>query len=164
MAKKGRYVYEWPRPMVTTDAVVFRFAKGKLWLLLVKRRNEPYKGSWAVPGGFIELEEELEDAAARELEEEAGLAGVRLEQMRTFGAVGRDPRGRQITVVFMGIAEEGQDRLRAGDDAAEAKWFDIDKLPESMAFDHREVVRFAIGKLKAMSIYRESNSERGRDA
>lgn len=163
MADKGRYVYEWPRPMVTADAVVFRFAKGKVWLLLVKRGNEPYKGKWAVPGGFIELEEELEDAAARELEEETGLVAVRLEQMRTFGAVGRDPRGRQITVVFMGIAEEGQDRLRAGDDAAEAKWFDIDKLPESMAFDHREVAQFAIGKLKGMTLYRESKSERRLD-
>lgn len=163
MADKGRYVYEWPRPMVTADAVVFRFAKGKVWLLLVKRGNEPYKGKWAVPGGFIELEEELEDAAARELEEETGLVAVRLEQMRTFGAVGRDPRGRQITVVFMGIAEEGQDRLRAGDDAAEANWFDIDRLPESMAFDHREVAQFAIGKLKGMTLYRESKSERRLD-
>ena len=153
MAEKGRYVYEWPRPMVTADAVVFRFAKGKFWLLLIKRGNEPYKGKWAVPGGFVELEEELETAAARELEEEAGLVGVRLEQMRTFGAVGRDPRGRQITVVFMGIAEKGQDRLRAGDDAVEAKWFDIDKLPESIAFDHREMAQFAIAKLKGMSIY-----------
>jgi 8-oxo-dGTP diphosphatase len=154
MAEKGRYTYEWPRPMVTADAVVFRLAEEKFWLLLIRRGNEPYKGDWAIPGGFVELDEELEDAAARELEEEAGLRGIRLEQMRTFGAVGRDPRGRQITVVYMGIAEEGRDGLRAGDDAAEAKWFEIDDLPENMAFDHSDVAQFAIGRLKEMSIYR----------
>jgi len=152
MAEKGRYVYEWPRPMVTADAVVFRFARGKARLLLVRRKHDPYRGDWAIPGGFIELEEELEDAAARELKEETGLVGIRLEQMRTFGACGRDPRGRQITIVFMGIAGSGQSRLKAGDDAAEAKWFDIDKLPENMAFDHREVAAFAIKRLKMKRI------------
>jgi 8-oxo-dGTP diphosphatase len=94
------------------------------------------------------MDEELEDAVVRELEEETGLTGVRLEQMRAFGTVGRDPRGRQITIVFMGIAAENQTKLKAGDDAAKAEWFDIDELPEDMAFDHNEVIRFAIGKLK----------------
>jgi len=93
------------------------------------------------------MDEELEDAVVRELEEETGLVGVRLEQMHTFGTVGRDPRGRMITIVFMGIATEGQDKIKAGDDAAEAQWFDIEKLPKEMAFDHDEVVRFAIEKL-----------------
>jgi 8-oxo-dGTP diphosphatase len=148
MAKKGTYVYEWPRPMVTVDAAVFGFFAGKAKLLLVNRKWEPYKGCWAMPGGFIEIDEELEDAVARELEEETGLADVELEQMRTFGTVGRDPRGRQITVVFMGIAGKGRKRVRGGDDAAEARWFDIERLPENMAFDHREVAEFAISRLK----------------
>jgi len=158
MAEKGRYVYEWPRPMVTADAVVFRFARGKARLLLVRRKHDPYKGDWAIPGGFIELDEELADAAARELKEETGLVNIRLEQMRTFGTCGRDPRGRQITIVFMGIAGSRQSRLKAGDDAAEARWFDIDKLPKNMAFDHREVAAFAIKRLKMKEIYRENKS------
>ena len=143
--------------MVTVDAAVFRFASGKATLLLMIRRgNEPYKGHWAIPGGFIELDEELEHAVARELEEETGLVNIALEQMHTFGTCGRDPRGRQITVVFMGIAGRGQSLLKAGDDAAEARWFDINKLPENMAFDHAEVAAFAIRKLKRKRVYRES--------
>lgn len=160
MAKKGTYVYEWPRPMVTVDAAVFGFFAGKAKLLLVNRKCEPYKGCWAIPGGFIEIDEELEDAVARELDEETGLADVELEQMRTFGTVGRDPRGRQITVVFMGIAGKGQKRVRGGDDAAEARWFDIERLPENMAFDHRDVAKFAISRLKRKGLSREGRSRK----
>ncbi|UCG57383.1 MAG: NUDIX hydrolase [Phycisphaerales bacterium] len=161
MAKKGRYVYEWPRPMVTVDAVVFSFSRGKARVLLINRKYEPYQGKWVFPGGFIELDEELEDAVARELKEEAGLVNIPLEQMRTYGTCGRDPRGRQITIVFMGIAGKGQTKLRAGDDAARARWFDIDKLPEDMGFDHNEMARFAIRRLKRKRVYRE-NVKRGR--
>jgi len=150
MAEKGKYVYDWPRPMVTVDAAVFTFSDDKAKVLLINRGNEPFKGKWALPGGFIDMDEELEDAVVRELEEETGLAGVRLEQMRTFGTVGRDPRGRMITIVFMGIATEGQDKIKAGDDAANAQWFDIEELPEDLAFDHNEVVRFAMEKLKTI--------------
>jgi len=140
--------------MVTADAVVFRFVRGKARLLLIRRGNEPYKGRWAIPGGFVELDEELEAAASRELREETGLVDIRLEQMHTFGTCGRDPRGRQITIVFMGIAGSGRSVLKAGDDAAEARWFDIDNLPEEMAFDHGEVAAFAIKRLKKKKIYR----------
>ncbi|MBN1362395.1 MAG: NUDIX hydrolase [Sedimentisphaerales bacterium] len=154
MARKGRYVYEWPRPMVTTDATVFSFARGKAWLLLVNRKRDPYQGHWATPGGFIEMDEELEDAVVRELREETGLTGVPLEQMRTFGTVGRDPRGRQITVVFLGVIQGKQPAVKGGDDAAEARWFEIDHLPEEMAFDHSRVARFAIGRLKRKKAYR----------
>jgi len=147
MNKKGKYTYDWPRPMVTVDAVVFSNTNGKTKVLLINRGKEPFKGKWALPGGFIDMDEELEDAVVRELEEETGLTGVRLEQMRTFGTVGRDPRGRQITIVFMGIVTEEQTKIKAGDDAAQAQWFDIEKLPDDMAFDHNEVVRFAIEKL-----------------
>jgi len=148
MNTKGKYVYDWPRPMVTVDAAVFTFSGDKARVLLINRGNEPFKGKWALPGGFVGMDEELEDAVVRELEEETGLATVRLEQMRTFGTVGRDPRGRMITIVFMGIAKEDQTTIKAGDDAAQAQWFDIEKLPKDLAFDHNEVVRFAIEKLK----------------
>ncbi len=148
MNKKGKYVYDWPRPMVTVDAVVFAVTHGSIELLLIKRGHEPFKGQWAIPGGFIGMEEELDDAVARELQEETGLTGIPLEQIHTFGTVGRDPRGRQITVVYMGIIKEGLDRIKAGDDAAQAQWFDINNLPPNMAFDHNLVANFAIEKLK----------------
>jgi len=150
MAKKGKYVYDWPRPMVTADAVVFALFAGKVKLLLIKRKNQPFKGKWALPGGFVDMDEELQDAAVRELMEEAGIAGVRLEPMHTFGKCGRDPRGRVITVAFIGVASEGKRKTKAGDDAAEARWFDIEKLPMDLAFDHNEVAKFAIEKLNRM--------------
>ena len=166
MAKKGKYIYDWPRPTVSVDAVVFAFfppprlasgdagaGESKAKLLLIKRRYEPFKDQWALPGGFVDIDEELEDAVARELAEETGLAGVRLEQMHTFGNVGRDPRGRQITIAFMGIVKppaKGQNKIKAGDDAAEARWFDIEKLPKDMGFDHEKIVKFAIEKLKTI--------------
>jgi 8-oxo-dGTP diphosphatase len=154
MAKKGKYIYDWPRPMVAADAAVFGFFAGKAKVLLVNRKYEPFKGQWALPGGFIGIDEELDDAVARELFEETGLSGIALEQMHTFGKPGRDPRGRQITIVFMGVASKEQQKLKAGDDAAEARWFDIEKLPKDLAFDHNEVVRFAIGMFKKRKIYR----------
>ena len=101
------------------------------------------------------MDEELEDAVARELAEETGLTGIPLEQMRTFGTVGRDPRGRQITVVFMGIAGPDQTEIRAGDDAAQAQWFPIDALPDDMAFDHSQVAQTAIARLKDTKAYRD---------
>jgi 8-oxo-dGTP diphosphatase len=162
MAKKGKYIYDWPRPMAAADAAVFGFFAGKAKVLLINRKNEPFKGKWALPGGFVNIDEELEDAVARELAEETGLVGVRLEQMHTFGNVGRDPRGRVITVTFMGIVTdfgelsraERQNKLKAGDDAAKVRWFDIEKLPKDMAFDHNEVSKFAIARLKKKKIYR----------
>jgi 8-oxo-dGTP diphosphatase len=139
--------------MVTVDAAVFAITDSGTKLLLINRGHEPFKGQWAFPGGFIGIDEELDDAVARELKEETGLTGVKLEQMHTFGKVGRDPRGRQITVVYMGIIREGLDRIKAGDDAAKAQWFDINTLPSNMAFDHDHVAEFAIEQLKAkMSI------------
>jgi 8-oxo-dGTP diphosphatase len=152
MAKKGRYVYDWPRPMVTVDAIVFAFFKGRAKLLLINRAKEPFKGKWALPGGFIEIDEELEDAVSRELAEETGLTDVPLEQMHTFGQCGRDPRGRQITIAFIGVTT--RTKIRAGDDAGKARWFDIEKLPKDMAFDHNEVAKFAIARLKKKKIYR----------
>jgi 8-oxo-dGTP diphosphatase len=147
MAEKGKYTYDWPRPMVTVDAVVFSISGGKTQVLLINRGREPYKGKWAVPGGFIEMDEEIEDAVARELQEETGLTGVHLEQMRTFGRCGRDPRGRQISIAFTGVVTDGQDKICPGDDAAKAQWFDIEKFPEDLAFDHDEMIKCGIEKL-----------------
>jgi len=135
--------------MVTVDAAVFGIFEKKAKLLLIQRKNEPFKGQWALPGGFVDMDEELEDAAVRELEEETGLSGVRLEQMHTFGRVGRDPRGRQITVVFIGVAGQGRTDILAGDDAADAEWFNLDELPPGLAFDHVEVTRFAIERFNS---------------
>lgn len=153
MAKKGKYIYDWPRPMAAADVAVFWFSAGKARLLLISRKREPFKGKWALPGGFVDIDEEFDEAAARELAEETALTGVRLEQIHTFGGIGRDPRGRVITVVFMGIATKGANRIKAGDDAAKVWWFDIEKLPKDVAFDHNEVIRFAVGKLKRRKIY-----------
>ena len=149
MAKQGRYVYDWPRPMVTADAAVFAFSHGKPRLLLIQRKHEPFKDRWALPGGFIEMDEDLSESAARELAEETGLTGVPLEQLRTFGTPGRDPRGRTITVAYFGIAQDNWDQIKAADDAANVDWFDIERLP-AMAFDHDEIARCAIERLKQM--------------
>ncbi len=149
MNKQGKYVYDWPMPMVTVDAAVFAVNQDPVKLLLIKRKNEPFKGKWAIPGGFIGIDEDLDDAVARELFEETGLADVKLEQLHTFGKPGRDPRGRQITIVFWGLITEGFDRIKAGDDAEDARWFDINSLPSNMAFDHDIVTKFAIEQLKA---------------
>jgi len=157
MTRKGKYIYDWPRPMVTVDAAVFAIIKGRAKLLLIKRGREPFKGKWALPGGFVGIDEELKDAVVRELAEETGLVDVQLEQMHTFGKCGRDPRGRQITIVYMGVVtEQKKTSIKAGDDAAQARWFEIEKLPTDMAFDHDEVAKFAIRKLKRKKVYRSN--------
>ena len=143
MAVQGKYVYDWPRPMVTVDVLLFSVFNERRSVLLIKRGNEPYKGLWAMPGGFVEMDEELDTAAKRELFEETGITGVELKQMHTFGTVGRDPRGRMITIVYTATLEM-EIQPKPGDDAVEAKWFDIDDLPE-LAFDHGEVFELGIG-------------------
>ena len=140
--------------MVAADAAVFAFFAGKAKLLLVNRRNEPFKGQWCLPGGFVDIDEELDDAVARELAEETALTGLRLEQVRTFGKCGRDPRARVITVTYMGVVQEGVAKVKAGDDAAKARWFDIDRLPKELAFDHNDVTEFVIKKIKRRKVYK----------
>ena len=141
------YEYQYPHPAVTADAVVFAIRGGKLHVLLIERGNEPFKGQWAFPGGFIEIDEDLGDAVHRELQEETGIAGVDLQQFHTFGRPGRDPRERVITVAFMGVMADGGEEPRAADDAAAAAWLAIDALPP-LAFDHDEVVQVAFASLR----------------
>ncbi|MHC4759141.1 MAG: NUDIX domain-containing protein [Planctomycetota bacterium] len=161
MGSKDKYIYEWPRPMVTVDAIVFSLLRDKsngikVKLLLIKRGQEPFKDQWALPGGFVGIDEELEKAAKRELQEETNLKGVELEQMHTFGKVGRDPRGRQITIAYIGIVTKEQPDIKGGDDADEAKWFDINALPSKMAFDHSQIAEYAITELRRKKIYKDT--------
>lgn len=126
---------------VTTDSVIFFSGEGDTKVLLVKRKKDPYKGSWALPGGFLEEGEPLEDGAKRELEEETGLKVKKLKQLRAFGTPGRDPRGRTISIVFFGEITS-EEKVKGNDDAEEAKWFNLDELPQ-IAFDHSEVMKVA---------------------
>jgi 8-oxo-dGTP diphosphatase len=141
------YTYQYPRPAVTVDNLIFKKSGGKRQILLIQRGTEPFKGMWALPGGFVGIEEPLEQAASRELEEETGLTGIALTQFRTYGDPGRDPRHRTISVVFYGFVDDDQFNIPvAGDDAAQAKWFDISALPP-LAFDHKRIIREAIESL-----------------
>lgn len=137
------YSYEYPRPAVTVDIIIFRQTASATQVLLIKRSNEPFKGQWALPGGFVDKDEPLAKAAARELEEETSLKDILLTQMHTFGDPGRDPRGHTVSVAYVGYLPDGAE-AHAGDDAAEAEWFSIDELPE-MAFDHEKILEMAEG-------------------
>lgn len=140
------HTYKYPRPSVTVDAVIFRKIDNELEVLLIKRGNEPYKNSWALPGGFIDMDETLEEAIARELEEETALKNIELRQLHAFSALDRDPRGRTISVVFWGM-HYGDQKAVAGDDASAARWFGINDLP-ALAFDHNEVIQMAVDIIK----------------
>ncbi len=142
------YTYDYPRALVTVDCLIYR-NKPTSEILLIERKNEPHKNEWALPGGFIEMEEDLVDSAKRELEEETGLIGIELKQLATFGAPGRDPRGRNITIVFWGECDEVP-RIKAGDDAKKAEWFGINKLPK-LAFDHDQIIKLALQNLPKLS-------------
>lgn len=138
------YSYHYPRPAVTVDAILVSSKKS---VLLIERGREPYKGKWALPGGFIDLDEELETACQRELKEETGIGVGELKQFRAFGGVNRDPRHRTISVIFYAFTEE-ELIARAGDDASKAQWFQLDQLPE-LAFDHRQILEdFKVEVLK----------------
>jgi 8-oxo-dGTP diphosphatase len=135
------------RPSVTVDVVIFSLAGEDLKVLLIRRGGRPFAGMWAIPGGFIQMDESLEDAAARELEEETGVTNVYMEQLYTFGDPHRDPRTRVITVAYFALVPYGSIQHRAGDDAAETAWFSVLKLPE-LAFDHTEILDYALTRLR----------------
>lgn len=139
---------EFKRPAITVDIVIFTLHEERLKVLLIKRRNEPFRGVSAIPGGFMEIDESLEDAAARELHEETGLSGLYLEQLYTFGEPSRDPRDRIISVAYFALVPS-KDALevKAGDDAAEADWYPVDDLPP-LAFDHTDILDYALTRLR----------------
>lgn len=138
---------EYPRPMVTVDVVIFTLRENDLQVLLVRRQNPPFAGMWAIPGGFVDIDEPLEATARRELEEETGVRDVPLEQFHTFGDPGRDPRGRTITVAYFALVRADRIRPRAGDDAAEVRWWSTASLPP-LAFDHDRILAFALQHLR----------------
>ena len=142
------YTYNYPRPCVTVDAALLSKKNNAMRILLIRRGNEPFKGMWALPGGFVDMDETCEHAAVRELEEETSLSGIPLAQFRTYSAVNRDPRHRTISVVYYAVVNEDDRTARAGDDAAEAEWFDVDDLP-AMAFDHDMIIRELISFVKS---------------
>ncbi|HLE29243.1 MAG TPA: NUDIX domain-containing protein [Anaerolineales bacterium] len=134
------------RVSVSVDVVIFSLREDDLKVLLVRRAAPPYKGKWAIPGGFVQADESLDEAARRELAEETGVHGVYLEQLYTFGEPQRDPRGRVITVAYFALVADDV-ALRAGDDAAEAGWHSVYALPE-LAFDHAEILKYALQRLR----------------
>ena len=146
------YTYEYPHPAVTVDAVVFGYDDADLKVLLIQRDLGPYKGKWALPGGFVGINESLEAAARRELEEETGLTQLYLEQLYTFGEPRRDPRERVISVAYYALVKLADHAVRAASDARNVAWFPVADLPQ-LAFDHEEVLDVALRRLKGKIRY-----------
>ena len=146
------HTYEYPRPALTVDCVVFGLDEEDLKVLLIQRGVEPYAGRWALPGGFVRMGEALDAAARRELEEEAGIRPVHLEQLYTFGEPGRDSRGRVITVAYFALVKLSDHRLQAATDAREAAWFSVWDTPK-LAFDHADILATALQRLKGKVRY-----------
>ncbi len=135
-----KYSYKYPHPSVTTDCVIFGFDGIKLKVLLVERGMAPYKGRWAFPGGFLNMDESAEEGALRELKEETGLEGAYIRQFHTFSAPQRDPRERVITIAYYALVR--MQEVKGGDDASDARWFALDEVPP-LAFDHDQILRKA---------------------
>ena len=148
--EKGTYVYEYPRPAVTVDIILFTFYAGDLKVLLIQRKGEPFKTKWALPGGFVGMDEDLSVAARRELAEETSVTDVYLEQLYTFGQPDRDPRGRVITVAYFALLSADQTaglQLQSNSDADDVRWWSMYALPE-LAFDHARILEYAMQRLR----------------
>lgn len=143
--KEKNYCYKYPHPAVTSDCVIFGFDGVAIKVLLIQRGIEPYKGKWAFPGGFMQIDETVEECAKRELEEETGLKTTSVEQFYTFTDVNRDPRERVITVAHYALVR--LEEVKGGDDAMSAQWFAMNEIP-SLAFDHDRILRMAVNRLK----------------
>ena len=149
---KMTYSYEYPRPAVTVDCVTFGLGKDELQVLLVQRGEEPFKGCWALPGGFVNPDETLERAARRELEEKTSIKLNFIEQLYTFGAPDRDPRDRVVTVAYFALVNLDDHQIKAESDANDARWFDITKPPK-LAFDHKTILQTAIERVRGKLRY-----------
>ena len=146
------FTYQYPRPALTIDCVVFGFDEADLKLLLIQRDLEPFQGQWALPGGFVHPDETIEEAARRELQEETGISRIYLEQLYTFGAIDRDPRERVVSVAHYALVKLSDHRVKASTDAHRAAWFEVSDLPE-LAFDHDAIVAVALRRLKGKVRY-----------
>jgi 8-oxo-dGTP diphosphatase len=146
------FSYEFARPSVTVDCVVFGFDEGDLKVLLIKRDLDPFRGKWALPGGFVGIDESIDDAALRELQEETSIDRLYLEQLYTFGDPKRDPRGRVISVAYYALIKLADYRISAATDASDVAWFAVSDVP-SLAFDHDEILDVAIKRLKGKVRY-----------
>ncbi len=137
---------------LSVDAVVFGYEAGVISILLIKRKFEPFKGKWAIPGGFVLNTESLEEAVERELKEETGVKINYLEQLYTFGKPIRDPRGRVVSIAYFGLVRPNAFKIHASTDAEEVEWFKIDDLPK-LSFDHKEILELAISRLQSKITY-----------
>lgn len=146
------FTYEYPRGALTVDCVVFGVDDDELKVILIQRGLPPFEGTWALPGGFVHVDESLEDAARRELHEETGLQNVYLEQLYTFGEVARDPRERVVSVAYYALVKLSDHRVHAATDARDAAWFPVHDMP-SLAFDHAEILQTAIERLRGKVRY-----------
>jgi len=144
---KNENMDKFEKPSVTVDIVIFTIKNNDLNILLVKRNMTPFKDKWALPGGFVRIKENLQEAAKRELEEETGVKDVYLEQLYTFGNPKRDPRGRVITIAYMALINSENIKLKATTDVSDAKWFSIKKIPK-LAFDHHRILDYSLKRLK----------------
>lgn len=142
------YTYEHPRPSVTVDCIVLKYNKSAISILLIKRGNDPFKNQWALPGGFLDMDESPEVGVQRELKEETGLEVKEVIQIGAFGKPDRDPRGRVISISFLSIVKAGNDTIKAASDASEVRWFSIHDLPNPLAFDHKEIIEEALKFLR----------------
>ncbi len=144
---------KYERPSVTVDVVIFTLLDSRLHVLLVQRKHWPYADHWAIPGGFVNMDESLETAARRELAEETGVHDLYLEQLYTFGEPGRDPRTRVISVAYFALVRSEEQHLQVSDESNDVRWFSVDELPSPLAFDHHKILRFAIDRLRSKLEY-----------
>ena len=147
------HTYEYPRPALTVDCIVFGLdAQQELKIMLIQRDIPPFQGQWAIPGGFVRIEETLEAAALRELREETGIQDIFLEQLYTFGNLERDPRDRTVTVAYYALINLVEQLIIATTDARAAAWFSLSEIPQ-LAFDHNQILQIAIARLRSKIRY-----------
>lgn len=150
--EQNQYIYEYPRPAVTTDCVIFGFDKGELKVLLIERAIDPFIGRWALPGGFINMDEDADACALRILKKETCLENIYLEQLYTFSGVKRDPRYRVISIAYYALVKLSDYKLEPGLDTGKIKWFPVSEIPE-LAFDHLNILNVALERLKGKIKY-----------